>query len=126
MLLLFFADVKLSIGLVGGKEGQMHSYCDEIILLVWKTDSPYLGKEGPAKLCSKGEQKRNVLVCPPVGKKIKYTVEPHRGVVFQYQKPVALYAELLARYTPHPCTVAEITGWLSHVNMGQVFLYCPC
>ncbi len=99
----------------------MHSYCDEIILAVWKTTSTVLGKEGPAKLCKKGEQKRNVLVCPPVGKKVRYDDES-KGI-FVYQKPVALYAELLVRYTPHPCTVAEITGTFpcSHVDMGSVF-----
>ncbi len=94
-----------STGLMGGQLGNYHTYCDEQILLVWKIAG--LNAEGPVIFC-KPQQKRNVLRCPAVSAKVKY---PGSNETFQYQKPMALYAELIERYAPEkPCTVAELTG----------------
>lgn len=94
---------------MGGELGERHTYCDEVIFLIWKLESPRLGVNGPATLAT-SEQRRSVLACPPVLKKIKYPNNPEEK--FHYQKPMALYAELLSRYLPsnEPCTVAELTG----------------
>jgi len=93
---------------MGGQQGNRHTYCDEVIILIWNAKGP-LGEEGPAQRCS-GPQRRNVIFCPPVVNKIAYQgVQPESK--FLYQKPMALYAELLQRYLPdEPCTVAELTG----------------
>lgn len=114
------------VGLMGGQLGNKQVYCDEVILLIWKVEG--LGEEGPFKYCD-GTQRRNVLKCPPVVNKIHY---PPPGGAFLYQKPMALYAELLLRYLPREaCTVAELTGTSSlllshvgHVSFNLFLTHC--